>query len=136
MGLGRRLKRYSITVARKIKQWARQMMVEIKTLISALRDPATPWLPRTVMFLVVAYAVSPIDLIPDVIPVVGMLDEVFLIPLGIQLTTSLMPTGLMEQHRSQAATGGSQLPQGFKTGAAVVVIVTWISLLVALWVWL
>ena len=71
-----------------IERWkatARKLKTEIRALALASRDPRTPWLARAVVILVVAYALSPIDLIPDVIPVLGLLDDLVLLPLGIAL---------------------------------------------------
>ena len=69
----------------------------------ATRDPRCPWGARLVGLLVAAYALSPIDLIPDFIPVLGLLDDALLIPAGLWLFGRLLPPGLLEEHRAAAA---------------------------------
>jgi uncharacterized membrane protein YkvA (DUF1232 family) len=69
----------------------------------AARDPRCPWAARAVGLLVAAYAFSPIDLIPDFIPVLGLLDDALLIPAGLWLFRRLLPPGLIEEHRAAAA---------------------------------
>jgi uncharacterized membrane protein YkvA (DUF1232 family) len=68
----------------------------------AARDPRCPWAARAVGLLVAAYAFSPIDLIPDFIPVLGLLDDALLIPAGLWLFRRLLPPGLMDEHRAAA----------------------------------
>lgn len=72
----------------------------------AYRDPRTPWHARIVAGLVVAYALSPIDLIPDFIPVLGYLDDLVLLPLGLMLAVRLIPPAVMAEARTTAATRG------------------------------
>jgi uncharacterized membrane protein YkvA (DUF1232 family) len=69
----------------------------------AARDPRCPWAARAVGLVVAAYAFSPIDLIPDFIPVLGLLDDALLIPAGLWLFRRLLPPGLIEEHRAAAA---------------------------------
>jgi uncharacterized membrane protein YkvA (DUF1232 family) len=69
----------------------------------AARDPRCPWAARAVGLLVAAYAFSPIDLIPDFIPLLGLLDDALLIPAGLWLFRRLLPPGLIEEHRAAAA---------------------------------
>ena len=68
----------------------------------AARDPRVPWTARALALLIAAYALSPIDLIPDFIPVIGLLDDAILIPAGLWLVTRLVPPALMAEHRSTA----------------------------------
>jgi uncharacterized membrane protein YkvA (DUF1232 family) len=86
----------------KLKQWARHLKREIGALYLAARDPRTPLLAKVVAVAVVAYALSPIDLIPDFIPVLGYLDDVILVPLGIMLAVRLVPEDLMQGFRELA----------------------------------
>lgn len=90
------------TLAR-LKLWAKTIKRDISALWLAARDPRTPWLAKLLALLVAAYALSPIDLIPDFIPVLGYLDDVILVPLGLLLVIRLIPPKLMEEFRDAAA---------------------------------
>jgi uncharacterized membrane protein YkvA (DUF1232 family) len=79
------------------------MKIEAHAAWLAARDPRCPWAARAVGLLVAAYAFSPIDLIPDFIPVLGLLDDALLIPAGLWLFRRLLPPGLIEEHRAAAA---------------------------------
>jgi uncharacterized membrane protein YkvA (DUF1232 family) len=79
------------------------MKIEAHAAWLAARDPRCPWGARAVGLFVAAYAFSPIDLIPDFIPVLGLLDDALLIPAGLWLFRRLLPPGLMEEHRAAAA---------------------------------
>jgi uncharacterized membrane protein YkvA (DUF1232 family) len=96
----------------------------------AARDARAPWHARAFGLLITAYALSPIDLIPDFIPVLGLLDDVVLIPLGIWLFVKMLPRDLFEEHRATAAAAAER--PGSAWGAALVVMV-WLgtALLVA-----
>ena len=94
------------------------------------RDPETPWPARLVGLLVAAYALSPIDLIPDFIPVLGLLDDAILIPLGVWLFTRLVPPELFAKHRA-AAEAAAARPRS-RTGALIIVII-WIALALLGW---
>ena len=96
----------------------------------AARDPRCPWHARAVGLAVAAYALSPIDLIPDFIPVLGLLDDAVLIPAGLWLFARLLPPGLFEEHR-RVAEAAAERPRS-AAGAAIVAAI-W--LLVALLVW-
>ena len=77
----------------------RRLEVDTHALYLASRDPRVPWPAKAVAALTVAYALSPIDLIPDFIPVLGQLDDLLLVPLGIALAIRLVPAPLLAQHR-------------------------------------
>ena len=85
------------------KQWARLVKRDVHALYLAGRDPRVPWYAKALALLVAGYALSPIDLIPDFVPVVGYLDDVILVPLGIVLVVKLIPPGIMAEHRALAA---------------------------------
>ena len=85
------------------KQAARQLKLEVQALALAYRHPDTPRFARVLTGLVVAYALSPIDLIPDFIPVIGYLDDLILLPLGIMLAIRMIPPEVMDACRAQAA---------------------------------
>jgi uncharacterized membrane protein YkvA (DUF1232 family) len=82
---------------------ARRIRVDAHAAWLCARDPRTPWHARAFGLLVTAYALSPIDLIPDFIPVLGLLDDAVLIPAGIWLFVKMLPKGLFEEHRAAAA---------------------------------
>ena len=109
------------------KGWARQLKVEVYALYLAYRDPRVAWHARLFTACVVAYALSPIDLIPDFIPVLGYLDDLILIPLGIKIALSMIPPQVMAESRAKA---GDLLAQGkpVSWGAAVLIIALWLSL--------
>ncbi|WP_370288276.1 YkvA family protein [Siccirubricoccus soli] len=100
----------------------------------AARDPRTPWYAKAVALAIAAYALSPIDLIPDVIPVLGYLDEVILLPLAILLAIRLVPREVMAEHRATAA-GAADRPTS-RAGAAFI-LALWLAMAAALlwWLW-
>src|SRR5512136_1678490 len=87
----------------KWKTKARVLKVQVYALYLAYRDPRTPWYAKAVAALVVGYAFSPIDLIPDFIPVLGYLDDLVLVPLGITLALKLIPAQVMAESRERAS---------------------------------
>jgi uncharacterized membrane protein YkvA (DUF1232 family) len=91
-------------VIEALKAWARSVKRDVVALWLAARDPRVPWHAKAVAAAVAAYALSPIDLIPDFIPVVGYLDDLVIVPLGILLAVRLIPADVMEDLRSQAST--------------------------------
>jgi len=107
----------------RIRDWARRVRRDLVALYHAARDPRTPWIARLIAVLVVAYALSPIDLIPDVVPVLGLLDDVIIVPLGLALAMSLIPAELLQEHR-QRARDGERLPAS--RAAAAVVVAVWL----------
>ncbi len=84
------------------KGWARSVKREVYALYLAVRDPRTPWYARLFAGMVVPYAFSPIDLIPDFIPVIGYVDDLILVPLGIALAISLLPAPVLAECRERA----------------------------------
>ena len=86
----------------RAKTWARAIKRDVHALYLAARDPRTPWYAKAVAIVVAAYALSPIDLIPDFIPVIGYLDDLILVPLGILIAVRLIPPEIMQQHRLAA----------------------------------
>ena len=115
-----------------LKEWAMLVKRDVHAVYLASRDSRVPWYAKCVTILVAAYALSPIDLIPDFIPVIGYLDDLLLLPLGILLVIRLVPPGVMAEHRATAEKDDN-LPQNW--GAAVVIIVLWM-VGIALMVWL
>ena len=84
------------------KQRARTLKREIYALYLAYRDPRTPWYGKVFAALVVAYAFSPIDLIPDFIPILGYLDDLILVPLGVAIVLRMIPSEVMADSRAKA----------------------------------
>lgn len=88
------------------KQKAAALRTEVRALALACRDPRVPRLPKIVAGATVAYALSPVDLIPDFIPVIGHLDDLLLVPAGLALAVRLIPPEILAEHRKEAARGG------------------------------
>ena len=118
----------------KPKAWARAIRRDVVTVWIAARDPRVPWYAKALALAVAAYALSPIDLIPDFIPVLGYLDDLIIVPLGILLVIKLIPAELMAEFRAEAARREAA-PRS--TVAAVVIVLTWIAAagLLLWWLW-
>lgn len=112
----------------QLREWARAARREVIALWIAAGDPRTPWQARAAAAFVAAYALSPIDLIPDFIPVLGHLDDLVLVPLGILLVIRLIPTELMAEYRAAAEVAE---PTPSWHGAAVI-IAAWLVIAVLL----
>ena len=84
------------------KRWARKIKRDVVALWLAARDPRVPWYAKAAAGAVAAYALSPIDLIPDLIPIVGYLDDLLIVPVGIMLAVKLVPSDLMQEFREEA----------------------------------
>jgi uncharacterized membrane protein YkvA (DUF1232 family) len=110
----------------------RRLKVEIYALYLAYRDPRVPWYARVFAALVVGYAFSPIDLIPDAIPVLGYLDDLLVVPLGIALAIRMIPPHVLAECREEARNAKDR---PVNKVAAVVVVAIWIALAVSA-VWL
>ncbi|MGV8120850.1 MAG: YkvA family protein [Candidatus Xenobiia bacterium LiM19] len=89
-------------VADSLREKAQALKRELLALSLAARHPETPWLAKFLVLIVMAYALSPIDLIPDFIPVIGLLDDLVLLPLGIALAIRMIPRRVMEECREKA----------------------------------
>lgn len=85
------------------RTWAKNIKRDVHAVWLAARDPRTPLLAKVLALIVAAYAVSPIDLIPDFIPIIGYLDDLIIVPLGIMLVVRLIPAEVMREHRETAA---------------------------------
>src|SRR4051794_561218 len=107
----------------RLKQWARLIKRDVHALYFAARDPRVPWYAKALAAAVAAYALSPIDFIPDFIPVLGYLDDAILVPLGILLTLRLVPPELMSEHRLRAARA---MERPVSQTAAVVIVSIWL----------
>ncbi|HWQ14404.1 MAG TPA: DUF1232 domain-containing protein [Roseiflexaceae bacterium] len=111
-----------------LRRWARALKRETHALYLAARDPRTPWYAKAVAVCVAAYAFSPIDLIPDFVPLLGYLDDVVLVPLGVALALRLIPPHVMTEARTQA---GAAAQRPVSRMGAVGIVTLWL-LLVAL----
>ncbi|MDB5617938.1 DUF1232 domain-containing protein [Tardiphaga sp.] len=111
-----------MTILARVRQWASTIVRDVAALWLAARDPRVPWYAKAVAACVAAYALSPIDLIPDFIPVIGYLDDLLLVPLGILLAVRLVPPELMAEFR--ATVRGR--PPVSRTGAVIIVLL-WIA---------
>ena len=118
----------------RLKARARELKAEVFALYAAMRDPRTPWYAKLLIVVIVAYALSPIDLIPDFIPVLGFLDDILLLPLGIVLAVKLIPPEVMNECRARAATAPPDATRLGRAGAAAIVLLWIVAIvLVALW---
>jgi uncharacterized membrane protein YkvA (DUF1232 family) len=105
------------------KNWAHSVKRDVVALRLAARDRRTPWYAKLAAACVAAYALSPIDLIPDFIPVFGYLDDLLLVPLGILLVVRLIPASLMDEFRAAALTR-EERPVSLL--AAAVIVLAWL----------
>jgi uncharacterized membrane protein YkvA (DUF1232 family) len=103
---------------------ATRIRTEVHAAWLAARDPRCPWHARALGLLVTAYALSPIDLIPDFIPVLGLLDDALIVPAGIWLFARLLPPGLMEECRAKAAAAAERPRSAW---GAVIVLLVWLA---------
>jgi uncharacterized membrane protein YkvA (DUF1232 family) len=106
-----------------IRSWAAQMLRELAVLELAAKQPETPWYVKALLCGVIAYAASPIDLIPDFIPILGYLDDLVILPAGIALAIFLIPPGVLAECRRQASGAGPRRGSGWS--AAVFVLLLW-----------
>jgi uncharacterized membrane protein YkvA (DUF1232 family) len=111
----------------RLKRWAKGVKAEVYALYLAYKDPRVPWYARVFAACVVGYAFSPVDLIPDPIPVLGYLDDLILVPLGIALAVRMIPPDVLAECRQKAwkaTVGGKPVNRV----AAVAVVAVWLSL--------
>src|SRR6201999_3634184 len=109
-----------VPMIERLKVWARSIKRDVHALYLASRDARVPWYAKALGAAVAAYALSPIDLIPDFIPVLGYLDDLIIVPAGIFLVVRLIPPEIMAQHRAAAAAAASARP--VSRGAAAVIV--------------
>lgn len=119
------------------RAWARRVKRDVMTLWYAASHPHTPWYAKALGLFVVGYALSPIDLIPDFIPVLGLLDDVILMPVLIWLTVRLLPTEVLAECRAKAEQWlNDGKPRPRSKAAAVVIVVLWLAMGAGLFWWL
>ena len=125
-----------MTAIQRWQERAKSLKLETYALYLAYRDPRVPWYAKVLAAAVVAYAFSPVDLIPDFVPVLGYLDDLLIVPLGVALALKMIPQDVLDRCRERArADLGQEKPANWLAGALVVAL--WLlgtALLVAL-VW-
>jgi uncharacterized membrane protein YkvA (DUF1232 family) len=109
----------------RLRDWARAIKRDVHAIYLASRDPRVPWYAKALGVCIAAYALSPIDLIPDFIPVLGYLDDAILLPLGILLVVRMIPPDVMAEHRAAAASAAER-PQS--VAGAIFVVAIWLAL--------
>ncbi len=118
------------TGIQKLKKWAKSIKTDLKALRIALTEDLVPWYVKVLIVLTVGYAFSPIDLIPDFIPILGLLDDIIIVPLLIYVTIKLIPTEVMQYCRLQAETKEFKKKKNWIVGSFIILL--WI--LIAIWV--
>ncbi len=106
----------------RLRSWANAVKLDVLAVWLAARDPRVPGLVKVLAAVVAAYALSPIDLIPDFIPILGYVDDLILVPAGLWLVIKLIPAGVMAELRAQAADMTTRRPKSW-TAAAVIVLI-------------
>jgi uncharacterized membrane protein YkvA (DUF1232 family) len=121
-----------MTLFTRLKDWARRIKRDAVAVYFAARDPRTPWMARVLAVAVAAYALSPIDLVPDFIPVLGYLDDVLIVPLGLWLVIRFIPPEVLIASREKAT---SLLARPRSYSAAAWIVGIWVACIVALALW-
>lgn len=133
---GEWLEKTGMGVLSTVKAWAKRIRRDALTLWFAQKHPDTPLLPKLLCILTVAYALSPIDLIPDFIPVLGYLDEVILLPAFIWLTVRLLPLHVLEESRARAQAWLEAKKSRIRSMAGgVAIVLIWLGLAAWAWTW-
>lgn len=105
----------------RLRAQARTLKTDVLALYLAARDPRTPWYAKLLVFAIVAYALSPIDLIPDFIPVLGLLDDLILIPLALAWALRMVPPEVMAEARARAPSAWQRAKRSAVAGALIVI---------------
>jgi uncharacterized membrane protein YkvA (DUF1232 family) len=120
--------------AASLRKWAKGLKRQTLVVYYAARDPRTPWYVRALAFAVAAYALSPIDLIPDFIPLLGYLDDLVIVPLGLMLVLRLTPREVLAASRLKAEQAAGR-PASRGMAAAIIGIWILAAVVLGLWVW-
>ena len=131
--LAYRCRRSSGVADRQMKKWASRLKDNIVALYLASRDARTPWYAKWLIVAIVAYAVSPLDLIPDFVPILGYLDDLLLLPLAVVLAIRLIPPEVLAECRASAQTQSLNTHSG--RVAAIVVVVVWLLIFDGACIW-
>jgi uncharacterized membrane protein YkvA (DUF1232 family) len=119
-----------LTLIEDLRTRTNKLKLEIHALYLAARDHRTPWYAKAFIACVVAYALSPIDLIPDPIPILGYVDDLLLLPLGIYLALKMIPQPILAECRHKASLANEQLPENW--WVASVILLLWVTALILL----
>jgi uncharacterized membrane protein YkvA (DUF1232 family) len=120
--------------ADRLRRWAAALKRDVLALWYCYRDPRTPFAAKLLAMLIVGYALSPIDLIPDFIPVLGLLDDLILLPVAIYFTLKLIPAEVLQDSRARAADWlAKQHPKPVSRIAAALIVLVWLVLAWLLW---
>lgn len=126
-----------MSIGSTLKAWATRIKRDGMTLWFAARHSAIPWYAKALGLLVVAYALSPIDLIPDFVPVLGYVDDVLLLPVLIWLTIQLLPTDVLAECRAKADEWmRTQGAEPTSKAGAILIVALWIAIGTSCWLWL
>ncbi|MDN5361405.1 MAG: hypothetical protein PWP70_452 [Moorella sp. (in: firmicutes)] len=130
-----KIKEQELTLNQRLKQWARKLKSDVVALHFALKHPQTPLYAKIFAAIIVGYALSPIDLIPDFVPVLGYLDDVILLPLGIALAIRLIPTSVLDACREETKNNPpATMPKIWVT--AYIIVILWLIVLYILYEWI
>ena len=111
-------------MTQRARRWALLVKRDVHAIYCAARDPRVPWYAKALAFCVAGYALSPIDLIPDFVPVLGYVDDVIIVPLGILMVVKLIPPEIMAEHRAVAAAAQDR---PVSRTAGIVIVVVWVA---------
>lgn len=117
---------------KKLKQFAEQMKLQIRVLNNVRLDPRTPWMAKIIILIVVAYAISPIDIIPDFIPILGFFDDLIILPLGIYLAIKLVPKEVWQDCKIKAQ-DEEPLPSSY--WISMIIMCCWVAFILAVAYW-
>ena len=121
-----------MSIRTRLRDWAREIKKDVVALYIAARDPRVPWYVKLAAAAIAAYALSPIDLIPDFIPMLGYLDEVIILPVAIALVIKMIPAPLLTEFREEAQKRAERPTS--RVGALVIVAIWVAALALTLWV--
>jgi uncharacterized membrane protein YkvA (DUF1232 family) len=116
------------------KKWSERMLNDVTTLYYAVKDPRTPLVARLLCAFIVIITLSPIDLIPDFLPVIGYLDDVIILPIGILLVTKMIPKNVMADSRTKAAEIPINIPIDRKKSIITIVIIWLVIISFTVWI--
>jgi len=109
-------------MSQRARYWARLVKRDVHAIYCAARDPRVPWYAKALAICVAGYALSPIDLIPDFVPILGYMADVIIVPLGILIVVKLIPPEIMAEHRAVAALAQDR---PVSRTAALVIAIVW-----------
>jgi uncharacterized membrane protein YkvA (DUF1232 family) len=110
----------------KLREQGRQLKTHVYALYHGMHDPRVPWYAKLLTLLVIAYVISPVDIIPDFIPVLGLLDEVILVPIALALIIKLVPEEVIREYQTQQQEIKSR---GLKIAGVLIVVMIWLLLI-------